>query len=33
MGANAQKLIRNYSVEKAVEGTIQAIEFIRKKGG
>jgi glycosyltransferase involved in cell wall biosynthesis len=33
MGDNAQKLIREYSVENAVEGTLQATEFVRKKTG
>jgi glycosyltransferase involved in cell wall biosynthesis len=28
MGANAKQLIQEYSVEKAVEGTLQAIEFV-----
>jgi glycosyltransferase involved in cell wall biosynthesis len=31
MGANAQKLIQEYSVEKAVEGTLRAIEFVLHK--
>jgi glycosyltransferase involved in cell wall biosynthesis len=31
LGINAQKLIQNYTVEKAVEGTLQAIDFILKK--
>jgi glycosyltransferase involved in cell wall biosynthesis len=33
MGVNAQKLIQEYSVEKAVQGTLRAIEFVRKKTG
>jgi glycosyltransferase involved in cell wall biosynthesis len=33
MGDNAQKLIQEYSVEKAVEGTLQAIKFVWKQTG